>query len=124
MENHKDQLDDQIRKLIQTEGLHKAPQGFQAHVMEQVRKEQQRAIHFQPIISTWQWVFIVAFAAGIIILSFTSNGQTGAEWMRAFDWQSLRLSLSSTFVYAFAAFTIFIVIQFYLIKSRLDEIYQ
>jgi hypothetical protein len=118
------QLDRELKKLIQAEGLEKASPGFTAKVMSQVKREKATSIAIQPIFNRKHWMILIGFILASVALSFFTNtempGQIG-EYLADGIWN---ISVSKTFVYSSLIFTIFLFIQVYFIRNKLEQIYK
>lgn len=120
----KEEIDDQIRKWIQSDGLMEPPEWFSEMVLEKVIKEKNSAFRTEPIISAKQWIFI---AAGFLILlasTFYGKLTISANWEQYFTVDIISVSLSQAFVYGLLTFTVFLFLQIYFIKNKVEEIYR
>lgn len=124
MEMKEEEFDRQIRKWIQSDALTEAPKGFSGVVMDKVMKEKLKAIRSEPVISVKQWGIVAACFLSLLGYIFFGNLQISDSWEQYFSIDMISVSLSRTFVYSLLVFTVFLFLQIYFIRNKIEQFYQ
>lgn len=134
MEENK-KLDDFIKKSVQEVGLEKPSLDFTDLVLSKIEVESEKspAFQYQPILSKSTWFIILAMVAaifGYVIFGNPNLENTMFSFSQLNKMTAFNIlgeipspEVSNTFIYSFLIFTIFVILQVFMIKQRLDRHY-
>lgn len=134
MEENK-KLDDFIKKSIQEVGLEKPSLDFTDLVLSKIAAESEISpvFHYQPILSKSTWFIILGTVASIFGFVFFGNPDlenTMFSFLQLNKMTAFNIlgeipspEVSNTFIYSFLIFAIFVIVQVFMIKQRLDRQY-
>lgn len=128
-------LDDFIRKSIKEVGLEKPSVDFTDSVLSKIATANQKksVLVTKPLLSRTTWFLTLAALAAIFGHVIFSNSTTESTWLAAVKLNKLtsfnlslhipELSSSTAFIYGSIAIVLFVWIQVFLVKQRLDKRY-
>ena len=134
MEENK-KLDDFIKKSVQEVGLEKPSLDFTDLVLSKIEVESEisPAFQYQPILSKSTWFIILAMVAaifGYVIFGNPNLENTMFSFSQLNKMTAFNIlgeipspEVSNTFIYSSLIFTIFVILQVFIIKQRLDRQY-
>ncbi|MEP3208787.1 MAG: hypothetical protein ABJN95_06350 [Maribacter sp.] len=134
MEENKE-LDDFIRKSIKEAGLEKPAVDFTDAVLSKIRVANQNdsLLVAKPLLSKTTWFLTFAAVAAIFGYVLFSDSTTESTWLAAVKLNKLtsfnlslnfpELSFSAAFIYGSIAIALFVWLQVFILKQRLDKRY-
>jgi len=134
MEENK-KLEDFIKKSVKKVGLEKPSIDFTDSVLSKiaVANEKGSVLVTKPLFSQTTWFMILAVMALIFAYVLVGESTTESAWLATIKINKLayfnlplnmpKLTYSSTFVYGSTAIVLFVWIQVFLLKQRLNKVY-
>lgn len=134
MEENK-KLDDFVRRSIKEVGLEEPSIDFTDSVLSKiaVAKQKKNVLIAKPLLSKTTWFLTLAAVAAIFGFVLFSDSTVESKWLAAVQLNKLtsynlslnlpELSFSTAFIYGSIAIALFVWLQVFLIKQRLDKRY-
>lgn len=134
MEENKE-LDDFIRKSIKEVGLEEPSVDFTDLVLSKVElvNQKERVLITKPLLSKTTWFLILAAVVTIFGYVLLANSTVESTWLAVIQLNKLtsfnlslnmpELSFPTTFIYGSIAIALFVWIQVFLLKQRLNKTY-
>lgn len=119
------ELDDFIRKMVMDTGLEKSPSGLKQNIMSGLPKKYGRVV-YTSLISKKGWGLVCCALLALVVFTVYNPLNIGGFFVDLFPWDLNVLHGSSfkTTTYAMIIFGIFMVLQVFLIKRRIDHRYR
>lgn len=99
-----------LEDLLKTEGIEKAPQGFQANLMDRIATEEQYTVTASGGLLKYFWIVIMGGLGFLLLLGFITSTELpvkeiGAEWETAVNYIASTVEtlagVSTKFLWAF-----------------------
>ena len=129
---HERKQEEQLKKLIQEQGWHTPRAGFTDAVMGALNSEAAAApVSYKPLISRTAWGFLALAIGSVCLFMLLGNWEQEAGFLSdrwAEKLTSLmmygyldEMTVSNSLVYAFLGLSVFVYIQIFLLKRKMDR---